>query len=282
MKLSPPFLDDSSKTYLPLGCSDLVPCFDKERCFFCDRHGCNEKKLPNIKHTLCYACSDVDGPACLRVRDVQTLYLTYCYKTGCRWTWNEKLNRQSRGCAGEPVTEEGYTSVDCITNYCNQFPTTAVCYDCQENNRDCVYSQTHMNMVSCRAGVPSCFIHDRGDGRVQRGCGVREGEGAINCHNSTLCNEESTVQHACHIFETDFDFEMKIKPPVVATQFSMGWTPDVCSDIDGRPACYMSYHTTGMVWGCMGDLKHYKEWYYGAEASDTFLPCEGHYCNYLP
>lgn len=170
----------------------------------------------------------------------------------------------------------------CYENWCNQAPSTAICYDCNENSRECIYSQKHMNIVHCQPGVESCYVNDRGDGRVDRGCGTRDSLTAKNCHNSTLCNGQSTVTHTCHIFETDFDFQMNLEPPVMGTEFAMGWTPAVCSDVDGRPACYMSFNKDGMSWGCMGDLKNFKESFYGAEPSDTFAVCEGHYCNYLP
>lgn len=271
--------EDDNRDYTPLGCSFNAPCYDRKRCFFCNNaHGCNDQQISLPQYHLCYVCSDESG--CQRIRDGQVTFSQFCYKSDCRWSTNG--THQQRACGTTPVPPGWKDTRHCRYDWCNQFPTTAVCYGCNENSRECIYSQKHMNLVSCAPGTESCYINDRGDGRVERGCGVRAGVGADNCHNSTLCNGASTVTHACHIFETDFDFSMNMRPPVVGTQFAMGWTPDVCADIDGRPACYMSYHREGMVWGCMGDLRYYKENYYGADPSDTFLPCEGHYCNYLP
>lgn len=270
---------DDSEIYLPLGCTFNAPCYDRKRCYFChDKDVCNDKEISQSGMQSCYLCKDESG--CKRIRNNQMMFTGFCSNSSCTWSTNG--THQERGCETTLAPSGWNETRICKTAWCNQFPTTAVCYGCQENSRECVYSQLHMNMVSCRPGTESCFVYDRGDGRVERGCGSREAEGAENCHNSTLCNGGSTVTHACHVFETDFDFEMKMKPPVVGTQFAMGWTPDVCADVDGRPACYMSYHPEGMVWGCIGDLRYYKERYYGAEPSDTFLTCEGHYCNYLP
>lgn len=263
--------------YVPLGCTFNSPCYDMRNCYFCDKYGCNDKTIVIPKHVLCYVCGD--DTSCLRIRRTQVMHLRFCYNTECHWA--KSGMKQQRGC-GQGDTAAWETVRNCDSDACNQFPTTGICYGCRENSRDCIYSQQHMNLIACPPGEESCFTNDRGMGRVERGCGTRTGEGAFNCHNSSLCNEDSTVTHACHIFQTDFDFQINMKPPVVGTQFAMGWTPDTCTDVDGRPACYMSYHKDGMIWGCIGDLKYYKENYYGADPSDTFLPCEGHYCNFLP
>lgn len=262
-----------------MGCLFNSPCFDKKRCYFCDRDACNDLTV-HSHITMCYKCGERDETGCKRIRTGQTSYISSCYKSNCTWITNQK--REIRDCSSRPRPPDFKWSIDCEGDLCNDRPTTAICYACNENSRECIFSQEQMNFVSCKPGEDSCFVTDKGDGRVERGCGVGSENYAKVCSNVSLCNGESTVSHACHIFETDFDFHINLEPPVIGTKFMMGWTPDVCADIDGRPACYMSYHKDGMVWGCLGDLRDYKEEYFGAEPSDTFLSCEGHYCNYLP